>query len=114
MATTLLDPVSICKDSSSAKDFAKMWKAEFNSDLGLPLNFIKRFQQIASKNKVDIGHKKICQRYVSAGIAVVKFQLQDSTVVQLNKHLRTTIGEVFASIGKLFNFFSNGNVKMVV
>ena len=104
VATTLLDPVSICKDGSNAKDFAKLWKAEFNADLGLPLNFIKRFQQIASKNKVDIGQEKICERYVSAGVAVVKFQLQDSTVLQLKKHLRSTIGEVFASIGEIYNF----------
>ena len=101
MDATLLDTKSICSRyarSSNAEDFAKWWKDDFN---GLPLSFIKRFQQIASENKVNIGADKICERYVSAGIAVVKFQLADSNVIKIKKQLRTTIGEVFGSVGKI-------------
>ena len=98
MAATLLDTKSICKDSSNAEDFAKWWEDDF---IGLPLNFIRRFQQITSENKVDIGEDKICERYVSAGIAVVKFQIADSNVIKIEKQLRATIGEVFGSVGKI-------------
>ena len=67
------------------------------------MTFIRRFQQVTSNNKVDIGEDKICERYVRAGMAVVKFQLADSTVLKIKKQRRSTIGEVFGSIGKAIN-----------
>ena len=119
MASTLLDPKAICKESSKAKNFAKYWHKDFTNEMGLPMTFIRRFQQVTSNNKVDIGEDKICERYVSAGMAVVKFQLADSTVIKVKKQRRSTIGEVFGSIGRVINMslcldYINPNIKQLI
>ena len=104
MATTILDTKAICKDGlNNAKDFARNWKDSFNGrtdlrKLSVPMMLTQRFQQIT--NKLDIGQETICERYVNAGIAVVKFQLADSNVLRLKKHLRATPGEIVASSGR--------------
>ena len=106
--TKSLDIKAICSskvlkyDTENGKD---QWKNEFVSNFGLPLNIIRRFQKISGQ--VDVSEEKICERYMEAGIAVVKFQLADPNVLILKKQLRSTVGEQFSSVGMTFLFVSS-------
>ena len=102
--STLLDTKRICEEGeNNAQDFAKNWREEFsNGNWTLPMKFINHFLAVTSKYKVDIGETERCERYVKAGIAVVRFQLADLTVLKIKKQMRSTVAEIFGSIGESF------------
>ena len=102
MDSTLLDTKRICEEGeNNAQDFAKYWRQEFsNGNWTLPMKFINHFLAVSSKYKVDIGETEKCERYVKAGIAVVRFQLADLTVLKIKKQMRSTVAEIFGSIGE--------------
>ena len=105
--TTQINLESICSQRSLKYDteYGKdKWKKVFGSGYGLPLQIIRRFQQI---HQTDISEEKICERYLSAGIAVVKFQLAGSNVLVLKKQLRSTLGEQFSAFAKIRSILSN-------
>ena len=115
METKNLDIKAICSsqvlkyDTENGKD---EWKNEFASNFGLPLNIIRRFQKISGQ--VDVSEEKICERYMEAGMSVVKFQLADPNVLILKKQLRSTVGEQFSSVGKIFIIVLSGPIYLSV